>query len=267
MTKPLALAASLLAAACLLPAAPARGEVVVQAIDRGVPTDGTLTMDGFRGFTVRLVSDEGPITRVELQPLDDGGVRGSLAHRWTDPQGNGDYTQRSPGFLPFDNTTPSVFNFDSHMLGDPSHFQVFQPPSEGAMFGLFERTGIPSTPSVQYGVSTPQTTFDPFLANTSSFIGGVYEVLPAFQSDVLDLAYVVTDSRFLIGAEVDTTSGTSVLIADFLIPEPGMAATAVVGSLMFLCRRRRGGRRATARIEQLEPRRMLSVSAAVARGR
>ena len=181
----------------------------IEVIDRGVPTDGVRTMDGYRAFVVRLVSDDGPITRVELPSFLFGGIAGSLAQRWTDPSGAGDYTVTSPGFLDADNSTPTDLNFDTHLLGDPAHFRVTDPLGEDAVFGLFPRTGIPSTLSVGYGVTTAEPTDDPLVAGSSGHLFGAFDVLPAFQSDTLDLAYVVSDSRFMISGDVFTSSGVT----------------------------------------------------------
>ena len=226
------------------------GGVYLQAIDRGVPTDGTLTMDGFRGVTIRLVSDGGPITAVGV-PSAFTAIRGSLAHCWVSPTGDGLYTQRTPSFLQADNTSPDPLNFDSHFLGDPSHYAVdpLQPLEETSFTGLFQpglypRTGLPSTPAVGYGVTTPGPVFDPFLAGGAGHLGGRFEVLPAHQSQVMDLAYLVTDSLVLLRIQVTTTDSSlpQLLAANLLVPEPGGASALLAAAGLALLRRGRNRR-------------------------
>jgi hypothetical protein len=162
----------------------------IEFIDTGTPSDGTLTMTGWRGIIVRLsLDDRMPITRINLggfPPGEPGYIRGSMAQRWTDPIGQGNYTESSPGPFPANNSFNSSLNFDSHLLGTPEMY-VIQNVTEGKGYGV-PRTGLPSDGSVGYLATLPEPSYDPFILAAGGHLGGLLDVRPAFQSDTLDIA-------------------------------------------------------------------------------
>ena len=237
---------------CLLAiaASPARAAVFTQIIDRGVPTDGTRTMDGFRGFTIRLISDEGPITRVVFADDNAGGsafIAGDLHQRWTDPSGQSIYTATSPGFLAADNTTPTDLNFDSHFLPPPPEAQVVTLAE--AFPGFQERvpfSPVASTSTVGY--ADPEDQLMPIGVNTNNRLQLTYDLPASAGVTQLDLAYIVTDSLVFYNGGVGTVSGGMGQAGSIVVPEPTSAGVmaicaAIAGLVRFrgsLGRRRSG---------------------------
>lgn len=251
------------AGAALFVSSAASADIFIDVIDRGVPTDGTTTMDGFRGFTLRVRSDS-PITqilmdngRVQPGPL---GLGGDLHQRWTDPTGMGNYTVTSP-LDPAQNLTPSVMNFDSHVLPVPPEADVLY---LGEVDPLFDQrianSPLASTPFVGY--ADPPDIPGPFY----SFLGGFVEVnysLPASANVTeIEVAYLVTDSVAGFGLGVRATNDSINLVDVIYAPEPGGLTAASVGCGLLLRRHRRDRHEGVA-FEALEPRRMLSVDAPV----
>ncbi len=260
-----------------LASAPTLAAPMVQVIERGVPTDGTRVMTGYRGFVLRVVSDGAPINSIALNglpPLDRGtdGILGDLAQRWTDPTGSGNYTVTSPGPIDADNTVPSAFNFDTHFLPDVAAGIRSPSPAAAPMetAGPFDKPNrfstagnpIPSDPFIGYG-DFPDG-FAP--AVNAEF----YEtaLLGRFvfpdPPQAVDLAYVVTNSSFQYGLEVQLTDFSGGTIFGVVtVPEPSGMAAIMVGLAGLLRGKRRSVRHVNCRacqLETLEPRRMLSIS-------
>ena len=231
--------------------AASRASANVQAvfIDTGTPTDGVRTMNGWHGIVIRVVSDDGPISRVDFgSDFYTAGLFGAMAQRWTDPTAAGrfrsDTVQTSPGFSMADNFSPTVDNFDSHLLGDATHFVVTSAPDEAIYDFAFrrqfyQRTGIPSDQTIGYGASLPAPTFDPFSLVPAGKIWGAYDILPAYQTTTLDLAYIVTDSAFLSEPMITYTGNVTRSGGYYAIPEPSAGVVAGLVGVAIAKRRRR----------------------------
>lgn len=229
--------------------------ITLRAVDVGVPTDGVRTMTGYRGYVLQFVSTIGPIRHVGLA---DGGIGraiyGGLAQRWTDPTASGDYTVTSPGPFPDtrnDPAHPTELNFDSHFLFRPEQVVTPAPfePQERAFGPLgFLRNDnlllpgfnpIPSTPSVGYGTAL----YDQFSAPAFASLQADYEILPPFRSDVIDVAYVVANRGFGVGAVVrveGSTVGYVVLdLVNVPVPEPAALSVGLLAVTHFLRHRPR----------------------------
>ena len=235
-----------------LASAPALAAPMVQVIDRGVPTDGTRVMTGYRGFVLRVVSDGAPIDSIALNglpPLTRGttGILGDLAQRWTDPTGSGNYTVTSPGPIDADNTSPSAFNFDSHFLPgvtpgirDPQFFAPYEFAGPFDRPTGFSTTGnpIPSDPFVGYG-DAPNG-FAPAVGNAFYETGLQGRFVFPDPPHSVDLAYVVTNSSFRYGFDVlltDVSGGAAFGIVT--VPEPSGMAALMVGFAFGRIRPRR----------------------------
>ena len=261
MTKPLALAASLLAAACLLPAAPASADAFVEVIDVGVPTDGTLEMTGYRGFVLRAVSDDGaPITRIRVGDVDPGltgQITGALAQRWIAPINDGNYVQTSPGPIDARNDAPSDLNFDTHFLPVPGG--VWTDRTEVGPNSTTDGNPIPSTPEFGYLISPLPPGPLPFvIPDAGGVLNGILDVPASAGLTQIDFAYVVTNSAFLYGTPITTTSGGFGAGGAVIIPEPGTGFLAALLAAAGLARPRRRRNPAEVNFESLEPRRLLA---------
>ena len=178
-------------------------------------------MDGFpRLSRFRLVSDEGPITRVVFADDNAGGsafIYGDLHQRWTDPTGQGDYTVTSPGFLAADNTTPTDLNFDTHFLPPPPGAQVV---TLSEAFPTFQErvpfSPVPSTPTVGY--ADPEDQLDPFGVDFNNRLQLTYDLPASAGVTQIDLAYIVTDSRVLYNGGVETVAGGQRQAGSIVVP-------------------------------------------------
>lgn len=225
------------------------GAVWIEFVDMGVPTDGVQLMHGWRGVTVRIQSDGAPITRLNFNP---GGITGSIAHRWTDPTGQGNLDphfygitleQRSLGPLTANNSTLSEFNFDSHFLGEVDDFQSIDFADEVNLNGFhLAPTHLTSTPFVGYGSPfpyTPAPDIDPFQLSRGRMYGN-FTLTAAAQSPTIDLAYVVTDSSFMVAGQVYTADSTipTPFQTRYFIPEPSFVGFAFFGAVGLIRRKR-----------------------------
>jgi len=237
---------SLGAALFILAVLPARAQSTahIEFIDTGTPKNGATVMTNWHGVIVRVVIDTGgPITRINLGSADGfgGAISGALAQRWTDPTGQGNYTQTSPGPLTANNSFGSDFNFDSHFLGTPEMYatsSAFLEDYTGSL--LSQRTGLPSDGFVGYVTSPyiPQGA-DPIIYRTGVYMRGVLDVNPDFRSNSIDAAYVVTDSGFQVSADIFGTSGGGFAIDNFQLPEPGAIGVSVAAAAFVLLKRRK----------------------------
>jgi hypothetical protein len=157
----------------------ARGGVTLELIDRGVPTDGMTTATGYRGYTVRLISDEARFAALDFDSTP-WGIFGPLVQTWTSSGEDGIYDSPTPAFFEAQNLTPSRMNFDSHYL--PPGGQMLTPPI---------------WPNEDATIGPPGSQFATFPANTSGYgtgLGNRLAIVHAFQgggSTAFDLAYVV----------------------------------------------------------------------------
>jgi len=221
-------------------------------------------MNGWHGVIVRVVLDNGaPITRINLGGANGfgGDISGAMAQRWTDPNGQENYTQTSPGPLTANNSFDSDFNFDSHLLGTPATYTVQQVSETSNSGFLTSRTPLPSTGFVGYGAAPyMHYEIDPIALGGGSHTGGILDVNPGFQSSTMDIAYVVTDSAFEIQGDVYSGTGSGAhLSAIFEVPEPGSSGVVAIGIAGVISRRRKrqaGGDRPA--METMEQRSYLS---------
>jgi hypothetical protein len=196
-------------------------------------------MTGWHGVIVRVVlNSPGSITRINLGGA--GGISGALAQRWTDPTGQGNYTQTSPGPLTANNSLGSDFNFDSHILGAPEMYAAssfFFETYVGSQ--LSQRTGLPSDRFVGY-VASPfiPPGDEPIIYRTGVYVQGVLDVNPAFRSASIDAAYVVTDSGFQVTGDVIGTNGGGYTAAIYQLPEPGTVILSLSPAVFALLKRR-----------------------------
>ena len=240
----------------------------LEFIDTGTPKNGSVVMNGWHGVIVRVVLDNGaPITRINLGGANGfgGDISGAMAQRWTDPNGQENYTQTSPGPLTANNSFDSDFNFDSHLLGTPAMYAASSSFTE-AYFGssLTKRTGLPSDGFVGYLASPfiPQGA-DPIVYGNGVHLGGLLDINPVFQSNAIDAAYVVTDSGFEVGVLVSGGDGGGFASGVFQLPEPSGFCVVAASAAAALFRRRTRNVRAqtSAAMEALETRVQLTVPA------
>ena len=234
------------------PAWTALGTPYLQYIDTGTPTDGVRQMTGWHGVILRAgVDTPGElITGVDWGQNPLQGVFGSIAQRWEDPTGQGNFladsTIHTPGPLKADNSTPTDLNFDSHILGDANDFSLInfyestRPASPPTFF--LDRTGIESTPRYGYG-ATREFPFmagqDPILLSIGGHINGGFNLSPSRYTSNLDIAYIVTDSAFGSQFNITTTAGLFGGIGIFYAPEPSPFLLILSLKASFACRRMR----------------------------
>jgi len=221
--SPAILAAMLVLAA----ASAAHAGITVSLIDTGapkVPTSLSPTgfMDGYTGYILRLTSDGDPASTWSFAPIPGSAIYGNFAQRWTSSDGsaisggNG-YDTPSPGLTSFKNDAPSVWNTDSHFLGDAS--QAISNVVENVSFTTPANTNpfsFKSNDFVGYGMGT-------FLTGTISILGQYRTAGPK------DVAYLVvpntnTDIRFFNAQVVTSSLAAPTVFNGFMISSPGMPA-------------------------------------------
>lgn len=216
----------------------------VEFIDMGTPTNGDVVMSGWRGVIVRVVLDSGePIRQVNFGGNTFGGfIAGNIAQRWTDPTGQFNYTQTSPGPLTANNTFASDFNFDSHFLGPAARYNSTAVTEFNASPGDFltSRTGLVSNGSVGYGAATLfPFNGDPIHFRRGGNLTGVLDIATAFQASAIDAAYIVTDSDFQVSALVLGPAGAGGLANGiYQVPEPGGILGWCIGAVVAVLRRK-----------------------------
>jgi hypothetical protein len=187
------------------------------AIDRGTPAYGSIVATGYRGYTLRLISDTGNISGIDVQTYG-GGIFGQFIQRWLDDEEGNPTFPTSLGTA--QNLTSNVNNFDSHVL----------PPGGN----IANWIGVPPWEDNVITTSIP-----PFPPNDShaaygrgSFIKGAWGVVGPVQSAVQDIAYIVipegTEHATYVRGRVATANG--VFDLGFVVPEP--ACIAIVGAVI-----------------------------------
>ena len=205
-------------------------------------------MTGYRGYVVQAVSTIGPIRRVDLGNTGDGlsnYIYGGLAQRWTSSAADGNYDQRSPGFYPEarNDLAPSELNFDSHYLYRPEVIESVVALREtiGPALGFlqFPFNPIPSTPEVGYGTAF----YERFGFVGEATLQADVTIRPEFRPDVLDVAYVVSNSGFIVSGLIytgDNTFGWGFgLAVDVVLPEPSSLLFLACSSVFVTSRSRR----------------------------
>jgi fibronectin-binding autotransporter adhesin len=155
----------------------ARAEITLELIDRGAPSNGSITATGFTGYTIRLTTDAGKFAALDLTDL--GGITGPLVQRWSASNEDGVYDTPTPGFYTQQNLSPAGLNFDSHFLALPSSLVLISPAEDAAF----------AAPGQQLG-SFPVNTLHSGTGLGSS-LSAVYGIPGNYQSASLDVAYVV----------------------------------------------------------------------------
>jgi hypothetical protein len=213
-------------------------------INRGTPTSASHTATGYTGFTLRLVESTGAnISAIDFESGNHG-IIGPFVQRWTSPDEDGTYTGRSlfnSGFNA-ENLTPSVANFDSHLLepGNPKAnaniVGLINPLEDlgGATFGPIG----PNPPFPNNSTTAGITVSGPNGSMQAAFgING-----PA-QSSVLDFAYIVLADagvpRNSFGTALVAVAGGEPQLVGLVIPaEPGAVSLLGLASAGVLRRRR-----------------------------
>jgi hypothetical protein len=133
---------------------PAHGEVHVVGISRGTPVYGSTVATGYTGWVIRLVSDSGNISGIDV---DTGvhGLYGPMVQRWTSSENDGLYNVMSPSHTA-QNLASSAMNFDSHLLLSLGNTLPAVGWREGLGSGAFAPAGSAVPP---FGTNTNEVGF------------------------------------------------------------------------------------------------------------
>jgi len=220
------------ACAALGLASAAQAAVTVSFISKGAPTNGANTAVGYTGYVIRLVSSSGNIGGVDLESGTNG-IKGTMVQRWNSPDVDGNYTTKTVTGTA-QNATNSASNFDSHLLGIPGGYI--------GSIGFNEDPGAPFPPSgsgVGSGFPVNSDGAGISLGGPNGFIKGAYGVDGAFQSNTLDIAYVVVPNTATdLGHGLVVAGGVTIPV-EFIIPEPGTLTLAGLAAMGLMSRRRR----------------------------
>jgi hypothetical protein len=221
----------------------AHAAIQVQFINRGTPASATHTATGYTGYTIRLIETTGAkISAIDFESGTNG-LFGPFVQRWTSLDEDGKYTGRTlfNSGANAENLTPSVWNFDSHLL-EPGN-----PKANANIVGLINPEE--SIGSATFGPIGPNPPFPDNSATAGITVSGINGSLQAAfgidssaQSSVLDLAYVVVpDSTGYFGgtALAAVAGGTPQLVLIIWWPEPAALSLLSVGAFAFLARHRR----------------------------
>jgi hypothetical protein len=211
--------------------------VTAEFVNRGTPSDGVTTAVGYTGWVIHLVSDSGNISAADVSTT--GGILARMVQRWTSSLNDGVYDTRSAVNVA-QNVTPSVYNFDSHLLRGPPPFGPPVVPIEDNSIGT-GITGFPPNDNVAgYGFGT--------------YIRGAFGVPGPDQRPVLDLAYIVVRDSYTgpdFGTAVAATPGGT-FVVPLILPEPDaialLGAGAWGGALRLRRRRQATQRRGLAQV-------------------
>jgi hypothetical protein len=229
-------------------AASAHAAVQIQFINRGTPVGpGGVLATGYTGYVVRLVQLEGlKITAVDMESGGNG-LFGRFVQRWTSLEVDGNYETFSVNVASnAENLTPSVFNFDSHLLqlGNPKADANYQ-----GKIGFTEDTG-----GAIFG--PPGSQVSPFPANDNAAgyvvtgidasIQAAFGIAEPARSSVIDLAYLVLPNDFYgnpsrpglgLGPMLVAVEGGAPQVVLFPpIPEPATTAMLLSGPVALLRR-------------------------------
>jgi hypothetical protein len=207
--------------------------VLAQLINRGTPTDGVTTAVGYTGWVIRLVSDDGNITAIDLE-ASGRGLFGAFVQRW--PSIGEVYLPTPVGDS--QNLTPEVGNFDSHVLPpDRSRSNIISavPPMEDSFVGV-----IPPFPQ-DWKVAA---------FGRGTYIRGAFGIIGTAQSHTYELAYMVLPNDAPLvplpvpgavnsRAQVATAGGTFDVFLFSWIPEPATSTIAGAATVCFAATRRR----------------------------
>jgi autotransporter-associated beta strand protein len=179
----------------------ASGEVSFQLIDRGTPTDGVRSAAGYTGYTLRLISDNGPISAIDLSSGING-IFGPFVQRWTASGEDGTYATMTPGFIAAQNLSPSPMNFDSHLLPPGEAFTVFGPIEDAAV-------GLMGSEFGSFPANTSSAGFGP-----GTRVAASYGLLAPNQPWSFDAAYLVIPNGGAIAVHGKVVVGARVNLFD-----------------------------------------------------
>ena len=217
--------------------------VVVTVIDKGTPFNSTTTATGYHGVVIRLSSNSGNISAVDLTAAGlNSGSTPTMVQRWTDPDspdGTGSYTTKSL-VNAAQNSSANNANLDSHFLppaGDAANMLIGSALNENATFGssgsqlaLFPANNA----NTGYGLGT--------------FITGAFGIVGSVQSPTLDLLYLVLPDYLTVTVGVPAPGAANVQVATAggtftvpmaILPEPASLTLAAAGAIGLITRRRR----------------------------
>jgi hypothetical protein len=187
----------------------ARGEVHVVGITRGTPLYGTTVATGYTGWVIRLLSDSGNISGIDVY-TGVHGLYGPMVQRWTSWDSNGVYDQPSPSNVA-QNLSDSEMNLDSHLLlREPTNILGAIPWYESLGSGAFAPSGSAVPP---FGTNTQDAGFG--ISDRGGFIKAVTGVPGPIQSSTLDIAYLVVPSW--LGAPVDGIAPDALVVSRMLV--------------------------------------------------
>lgn len=196
----------------LMAVSPVVAGVTMTLIDRGTPTDGVNSANGFRAWVVHFTSDSGNINGFDLENSDRG-IFGPMVQRWTSSSSNGIY-DISSAVHTAQNLVPRSENFDSHLLVQT--LLPGPPPFESLGTGSFPPVG--ST----VGGGMPSNTNDSGIgvSGTDGFIKGTYGIVGPEQATSMDFAYIVMRDGELNQLSGRVLVGTAGGMFEIVIPEP-----------------------------------------------
>jgi autotransporter-associated beta strand protein len=159
-----------------VPSAP--GRILLELVDRGLPTNGSFSAVGYSAFTLRLSTDGELIRAVDFSTHMQG-IFGPFVQQWTSTFEDGTYDAMSPGWNGAQNLGPTWMNFDSHFLPVGQTLAMI-PPTEDATFGPV---------GSQFGAFPANTTQVGY--GQGSLLRSSYGMMLSSQRTSLDLAYLV----------------------------------------------------------------------------
>jgi hypothetical protein len=168
----------------------------LELIDRGVPTNGTISATGYTGYTLRLNSDMGRISGIDLSS-NEYGIFGPLVQRWISLGDEGVYDTPTPGFLAAQNLSPSAVNFDSHLLPIPPSLVIVQPTEDASIGPVGSQLGPFPANSLSAGIGQ------------GSRLGTAFGIIGAANVTSMDLAYLVIPDSGTIDAYATVAIGGS----------------------------------------------------------
>lgn len=212
----------------------------IRVVSLGTPTDGDRKLEDHSSWLVSFESSFFKIRRVELQ------ISGIVSQAWFDPNGQSNYTERTPGLYPAELPSNSPLWFDSHFVGDPSSVVITSAEEVASRppFFLPQPNGLMSTPKEHFFNSGPTSVvFGMTPYDNRELITISYDIPVQYQSRQIDLAYLVSNAQAFVGARIFYTdtpinSGASAFLEHIPLPEPTLSTTLTMLGMIALRRNR-----------------------------